>query len=217
MSEQALPSTSGTRAIRAFAWIMVAATFAYLINNWLMFWHDWPGPGAVFAGNVSGQGIIHLALYAVAVALPVLYVMRADTPLRQDSERLSAITNFIVRAAFWGVLLVGVVDAAISFLRVEGLLAGVIGKELSDLMNFNSNRAPMVHGPLILIGIVIAAVSRKTIGFHWLALLVVIAELNIVLSRFIFSYEQAFMGDLVYRASRYMWMSVTGSSESVKG
>ena len=34
-------------------------------------------------------------------------------------------------------------------------------------------------------------------GFPWLALLVVAAELLIVLTRFIFSYEQAFMADLV--------------------
>jgi TRAP-type mannitol/chloroaromatic compound transport system permease small subunit len=43
---------------------------------------------------------------------------------------------------------------------------------------------------------VIAYFSRS-LGFIWLALLVVIAEFGIVLSRFIFSYEQAFMGDLV--------------------
>ena len=34
-------------------------------------------------------------------------------------------------------------------------------------------------------------------GISWLALLIVIAELGIVFMRFIFSYEQAFMSDLV--------------------
>ncbi len=52
------------------------------------------------------------------------------------------------------------------------------------------------HVPLIVLGIVIAAVTRG-IGFIWLALLVVLAELLIVLTRFVFSYEQAFMADLV--------------------
>ncbi len=37
----------------------------------------------------------------------------------------------------------------------------------------------------------------RSLGFTWLALLVVIAEFQIVISRFVFSYEQAFMGDLV--------------------
>jgi TRAP-type mannitol/chloroaromatic compound transport system permease small subunit len=37
----------------------------------------------------------------------------------------------------------------------------------------------------------------KTLGFHWLSLLIVMGELLIVIARFIFSYEQTFMGDLV--------------------
>ncbi len=44
--------------------------------------------------------------------------------------------------------------------------------------------------------LLLAALTR-TLGFTWLALLVVVAELQIVISRFVFSYEQAFMGDLV--------------------
>ena len=50
--------------------------------------------------------------------------------------------------------------------------------------------------PLIALSLVVAAFTR-TLGFTWLALLVVLAELQIVVSRFVFSYEQAFMGDLV--------------------
>ena len=192
----AAPATSAVRGIRVFAWAMVMATFAYLINNWLLFWQDWPGALSVFSA-FSVQGLLQLLLYALAIALAVFYVTRREIALRDDAMRLTAITNFIIRAAFWAVFLIGLVDAAISFLRVEELLAGFVGEELSSKMNFNSNRAPMVHGPLILVSIVLAALTRRTLGFHWLALLVVIAELNIVLSRFIFSYEQAFMGDLV--------------------
>ena len=59
-----------------------------------------------------------------------------------------------------------------------------------------ASRGPYVHIPLIGLGIIIAF-FRRTIDFIWLALLVVVAELAIVITRFIFSYEQAFMGDLV--------------------
>jgi TRAP-type mannitol/chloroaromatic compound transport system permease small subunit len=48
----------------------------------------------------------------------------------------------------------------------------------------------------MLFSIVLAAATR-TLGFFWLALLIVVAELLIVFSRFVFSYEQAFMSDLV--------------------
>ena len=41
------------------------------------------------------------------------------------------------------------------------------------------------------------ALHAKGLGFTWLTLLVVLAELQIVITRFVFSYEQAFMGDLV--------------------
>ena len=50
--------------------------------------------------------------------------------------------------------------------------------------------------PLIALGFLTSFFTR-TLGFTWLALLIVAAELGIVISRFIFSYEQAFMGDLV--------------------
>ena len=53
-----------------------------------------------------------------------------------------------------------------------------------------------MHFPLLGLAIVIAFFQRG-LAFHWLALLVVAAELLIVITRFIFSYEQAFMADLV--------------------
>jgi TRAP-type mannitol/chloroaromatic compound transport system permease small subunit len=52
-------------------------------------------------------------------------------------------------------------------------------------------------------------VFHRGLGFPWLALLVVGAELLIVLTRFIFSYEQAFMSDLVrfWYASLFLFSS----------
>ena len=43
----------------------------------------------------------------------------------------------------------------------------------------------------------VIAVFNRSLGFIWLTLLVVLAEFQIVISRFVFSYEQPFMGDLV--------------------
>jgi len=43
----------------------------------------------------------------------------------------------------------------------------------------------------------VIAIFSRTLGFIWLTLLIVVAELLIVFTRFIFSYEQAFMADLV--------------------
>jgi len=53
-----------------------------------------------------------------------------------------------------------------------------------------------VHYVLVGISLVIAMFTRL-FGFPWLALMIVAAEITIVIARFVFSYEQAFMGDLV--------------------
>jgi len=76
------------------------------------------------------------------------------------------------------------------------MLASVFGEDLAKQLGRSRFRGPYVHMPLVGVAILIA-LWRRTIDFIWLALLVVIAELAIVITRFIFSYEQAFMGDLV--------------------
>ena len=200
-SDVAQPEWS-TIVLRSFAWATVAATAVFLLNNYLNFWRDWPGVSAVFAAAQapSGDAVLawgQLGFYALGLVLSVAYVLRTSgRPLRPDSEIMYAITAYIVRAAFWAVLLIGFADAVISFLRVEGLLGTLFGAELATELGRSSYRGTWVHIPLAIAGLAIAAIHRQ-LGFPWLALLVVIAELLIVLTRFIFSYEQAFMGDLV--------------------
>lgn len=182
--------------LRAFGWVMLAATFAFLVNNFLVVWLEMPAAMTLLEGETLA--IVPWLIYVAAIGAALFYALKTpDTTLRADSARMSAIGRFIIRAAFWGVFLVGITDAVVSFLRVEEMLASFVGQATADGWNFNKNRAPELHGPLILLGIIIAAVTRGTLAFQWLALLVVLAELNIVISRFIFSYEQAFMGDLV--------------------
>ena len=182
---------------RAFAWSMIGVLFAFLINNYLNYWQHWPSASAVLAGNLSALGSIQVLLYALAIAAAIAYVWRSPTDLlRPDSERIYAMTAYIVRAAFWSVLLIGIADTIVSFLRVENMLPGLVGDKLTIDLGRSSFRGEWVHFPMIAIGIVIAKFHRG-LGFPWLALLVVVAEMLIVISRFIFSYEQAFMADLV--------------------
>ena len=49
----------------------------------------------------------------------------------------------------------------------------------------------------VIMHMVFIGYITKTLGFTWLALMIVCAELIIVITRFVFSYEQSFMGDLV--------------------
>ena len=211
--EQLVRSGNGSRmALRIFALSIVAACVGFLINNYLTFWQGWPGIGNLFShlelfGATALRkpfpegavllGWLQILLYVVLISMVVAYVARTShRGLRVDAAHLSRVAAFIIRAAFWSVLMIGVVDSVISFLRIEGFLSFFVGDKLTTELGLSRFRGAYVHYPLILLSIVIASFTR-TLGFAWLALLVVVAELQIVIARFIFSYEQAFMGDLV--------------------
>jgi TRAP-type mannitol/chloroaromatic compound transport system permease small subunit len=179
--------------IRSLGWANLWVMFAYLFNNFATFWGGLPG--ASMSGGIIG--ILQLMLYPAAVILAVMWtVKRSETTLRADSKRISDMNAFFIRAAFWAVVLLGCVDSMIAFMRVEGLLENIVGVEMDKNLARSHFRGPYVHVPLMILGVLIAT-RTKTLGFHWLALLIVVAELFIVILRFIFSYEQAFMSDLV--------------------
>jgi TRAP-type mannitol/chloroaromatic compound transport system permease small subunit len=195
------PTPESARLFRLFGWGVLAVMAAYLLNNYLTYWQDLPGIAPIYGGAANGSlsivwSWLQLAVYAGFLAAVFVYVMRSTTPLRVDSARISNINTFIIRAAFFAVLIVGLMDSAISFLRIEELLPAIVGQDLADELGKSRFRGAYVHMPLIALSIVIAAFTR-TLGFTWLALLVVVAELAIVIGRFVFSYEQAFLADLV--------------------
>ena len=195
-----------------FALSVVAVTLAFILNDYLIFWREWPGArpllahwgGAAFPADEgqSGPGTLALAWvqgwsYLAPVLGIVLYVLLTPRQaLRVDAARLSAFAAYVVRASFWTVVLIGFADALISFLRVEDLLAAVVGEGLTRELGRSVFRGTYVHLPLMGFAFLISLWMRS-LGFIWLAFLVLLAEFQIVISRFVFSYEQAFMGDLV--------------------
>ncbi|MEQ8778432.1 MAG: TRAP transporter small permease subunit [Roseibium album] len=192
----------GARIFRLFGWIILAVMAAFLLNNYLTYWQNLPGINPIFGGPANGSlsilwSWLQLAIYAAFVLWAIAYVMRNQNTLRQDSERINNLNTFLIRAAFFSVLIVGLVDSAISFMRIEELLPSLVGQELADDLGRSRFRGAYVHMPLIGLSVVLAAVTRGVLGFPWLALLVVVAELLIVIGRFVFSYEQAFLADLV--------------------
>ncbi len=190
--------TLASQFTRVFAWTTAIATLVYLINVYLTYWQGFPGVIALMTGATDQPlAWVQLASYLASFAIAVFYVMKTPgQPLRADADILNGTVTYLIRAAFWAVVLVGIADAIISFLRVEGLLGTLFGSDLETKLGRSRWRGPYIHMPLVGLGFIIAAFSRG-LGFIWLGLLVVIAELLIVLTRFIFSYEQAFQGDLV--------------------
>ena len=204
-------SFNGAVALRIIAALMVVSLFLFLIDNFLIYWFEQPGLRAFLihiqwiAGDsslaqdgakVSAAKIQFFLFLATLIAVFWFCLASSQRRLAQDAQLYSHIAAYIVRAAFWSVFLVGITDMIISFLRVEGLLNSLIGDHLTTQLGRSIYRGSIIHFPLIILSFVIACFSRS-LGFIWLALLIVIAEFLIVLTRFVFSYEQAFMGDLV--------------------
>ncbi len=189
---------------------MVSAVFLYLLNNYLVYWQDMPGTyGLVlhygwFGLEVSelaegkvGLGWLQLIFYLAVIVASIGYVTKTTSRrLEEDSIRFARISAYIVRLSFWAVFLIGVVDMIISLLRIENLLEHIIGDSLTQQLGRSIFRGTWVHYPLVFISMIIAYRWRD-ISFTWLALMCVLAEFLIVISRFVFSYEQAYMGDLV--------------------
>ena len=198
--------------IRIFSYSILAITFIFLINNVLTVWFEWPGVKKLFAnyglfgfkklsnpleGSLLTIAYIQLFLYFVSILLAIFYVFRSiKQTLETDSEILTKFTAYIIRSSFWAVLIVGIADLIVSFMVVEKLVEPIFGETLKVKLVIPAFRITFVHFPLILISFVIGYFTR-TVGFIWLAVLVVASEFFIVVSRFIFEYEQAFQGDLV--------------------
>ena len=198
--------------IRIFSYSILATTFVFLANNVLTVWFDWPGVKSLFShygmfgfkklskplsDSVLNFAFLQLFFYFISILWAIFYVKKSiNQTLTADSEILNKITAYIIRSSFWAVLLVGIADLIISFLVVEKLVEPLFGEYLKIKLVVPAFRITFIHFPIIMLSFVVGYFTRS-VGFIWLAVLVVGSEFFIVLSRFIFEYEQAFQGDLV--------------------
>ncbi len=183
--------------IRFFGWASLFLIVTHLLNNYLVVSKGWTSLTKTWSFTGDSQLTTQTGIYLAGFALALLIVLFSwRRSLRADASTITRFNTYLVRGLFWAVLFIGLADMAISFLRVEGLLASVVGDDMFKQLSRSQFRGQYVHIPLLALGMFVGLFTR-TLGFHWLALLIVIAELAIVFTRFIFSYEQAFMGDLV--------------------
>ena len=210
--------------IRVFSYSILAITFVFLINNVLTVWFDWPGIKQLYSHygifgfkklskpleeSAITYAFIQLFFYFISIAVVIFYVLKSiNQSLETDSKILTKFTAYIIRSSFWAVLIVGMADFIVSFMAVERLIDPIFNEAIKFKLIKPSFRITFIHFPLILVSFVIGYFTR-TVGFIWLAVLVVGSEFLIVLSRFIFSYEQAFQGDLVrfWYAALYLFAS----------
>ena len=197
-------------ALRAVGLASAVLALVFVFNNFLIFSIDAPGVintlrlGDVFGvdrpkqGYNIGQtllGIVQTGVVGVGIAYAIWRGMKINN-IRVDANWMDDISAYVVRLSFWAVLLVGIADAVLSFLRVEGFHTVLFGEVGGAAIALQSERGLFVHIPLIVLSGIIA-LKEKSVSLVWLTLLVVVAEFLIVVARFIYGYEQTFMGDLV--------------------
>ena len=176
--------------IRAISWFLLALLAAFLTNNILELAFD-------VTNELRFNNPVPVLVYIISIVVAILYTVQTPRrSLRADGEAVHKFNVFLIRSVFWGVFLVGVADVAVAFIRVENLADVFFWEGAGRDFNKPFFVGMYIHIPLLVLGFFLGAVTR-TLGFIWLAILIVIAELLIVVSRFVFSYEQAFMGDLV--------------------
>ena len=181
--------------VRIIGWATLGALAAFMINNILNVGFGFEQPTALLQGGTGG--IVTALVYLVCIAAGIVFVLRTpDTSLRWDANRIHRFNCYLIRGFYFAVLFVGLTDITISFLRVEYILGLFMTKQQALMFERPDFVGLYFHLPMVILGFIVALFTR-TVGFLWLSLLIIMAELLIVISRFVFSYEQAFMGDLV--------------------
>lgn len=181
---------------RYLGWTTISLLTAFLINNFLNIYFGFEGVSRLYI-SFSGTALISLVIYIAAVVMAVWQVKRTlDESYRQQATYLHNFNVYFLRGCFFAVLFIGCVDFTLALLRSVDVLKYLVDDSTARALGLGNVVGPYIHLPLTILGFVVARFSR-TLGWTWLALLIVFAELIIVISRYLFSYEQSFMADLV--------------------
>ena len=181
---------------RYLGWITVCLLAAFIVNNFLNIYMGFNGISSL-ASEFSVTGIISTIVYMICIALGIWQVNRTIYEnYRMQAKRLHNFNVYFLRGCFFAVLFVGCIDFSLALFRSLDILVYLVGENANRALGLGNIVGPLIHIPLIVAGFIVAYFT-KTLGWTWLALLIVFAELIIVISRYLFSYEQSFMADLV--------------------
>ena len=181
---------------RFLGWFFVTTLVAFMINNILNLAFDIPFAINFFT-ELDYLSFVSIFIYIIAFGLSLFIAIKnLNKSYVWDADLLHRFNLYFIRSCFWSVFLIGSIDVIIAFMRVEEVSNMIFNDDLVRALKKPSFVCTFIHIPLVFISFIIGYFS-KTLGFTWLALMIVCAELIIVITRFVFSYEQSFMGDLV--------------------
>ena len=181
---------------RYLGWITISLLVAFLINNFLNIYFQFDRVENLL-NSLSVTAALSLIVYIFCIILAVWQVNRSlNESFREQANKLHQFNVYFLRGCFFSVLFIGCVDFLLALLRSIDVLKYLVSDPVARALGLGNVVGPYIHVPLTILGFIVARFSR-TLGWTWLALLIVFAELIIVISRYLFSYEQSFMADLV--------------------
>ena len=189
--------------LKFISFLTVYLTVTFFINNILIVYFNWPGADKFYRAFDSTKSfesflsILQFLSYLLTFIICIyLSIKISDKNILFVSNQFSEYADYIARSSFWAILFIGIFDVLISFMAAEKILSKFMSDSSLNIFTKPSSRALLFHLPLALIGFIIGY-YKKAPSFIWFATLVVFAEASIVITRYVFFYEQAFMGDLV--------------------
>ena len=181
---------------RYVGWLLIAFLFGYLVNNFLDIYLGFNKPYSL-NGIFTPTGALGAIIFLGFIALAIWKINKShEHSFREEAKEIHNYNVYFLRGCFFAVLFVGCVDFLLALVRSIDILKYLVGESASRSLGLGNIVGPYMHFPLIILGFFVARFT-KTLGWTWLALLIVFAELVIVISRYLFSYEQSFMADLV--------------------
>ena len=167
---------------RYVGWITIFLLAAFLTNNFLNIYFGFQGLSELFK-SFSGTALISLLIYIVSIVVAIWQVNRTlNEGYRQQANSLHNFNVYFLRGCFFAVLFIGCVDFMLALLRSIDILKYFVSDSTARALGLGNVVGPYIHVPLIILGFIVARFSR-TLGWTWLALLIVFAELIIVISR----------------------------------
>ena len=113
----------------AFALSVVSISFSFVINNFLIYWLNFPELFNLFTdfwenkNYLNKEYIFKYLLQLFIYFAPLVYIVKLTFSniytIKFYSNSLRLLSAYIIRTAFYIVLVVGLIDYIISFLRVE--------------------------------------------------------------------------------------------------
>ncbi|MFL2800786.1 MAG: TRAP transporter small permease subunit [Paracoccaceae bacterium] len=181
---------------RYLGWITISLLVAFLLNNFLNIYFGIENASGLVS-SFSGTAMLSVSIYIAAIGVAMWQVKRTlHKGFREQAKTLHDFNIYFLRGCFFAVLFIGCIDFLLALLRSIDILSNLVGDTTARALGLGNVVGPYLHVPLVILGFIVACFSR-TLGWTWLALLIVFAELIIVISRYLFSYEQSFMADLV--------------------